>query len=356
MIPIAKPLIGATEKRAVMEVLESGHLVQGARVARLEEMFAQLCNTGHAIAVSSGTDALHLALLAHGIGPGDEVITIPFTFIASVNSIIYTGARPVLVDIEAETFNIDPKLVQQAITPRTKAILPVHLFGYPCDLDELMNAAWPRKILVIEDCAQAVGATYRGRPVGSSNTGCFSLYATKNIMSVEGGIITTNDDAIAERARLLRNHGMKYRYRHELLGFNSRMSDVHAAIGVAQMRRLDEFTTKRRANAAFLNANLKTVITPRAKNDRCHVWHQYTIRLDRGRDRDDAVQQLKETGIETGVFYPTPAHKEWHIRKIVGDLYLPVAERLAREVISLPVHPSLTQEDLETIVIEVNKL
>lgn len=356
MIPIAKPLVGNAEKQAVMEVLESGYLVQGSRVAQLEKMFTQLCNTGYAVAVSSGTDALHIALLAHGVGPGDEVITTPFTFIASVNSIIYTGARPVLVDVEAETFNINPELVRQAVTPRTKAVLPVHLFGYPCDMDKLTNIAWPRRLLVIEDCAQAVGATYRGRSVGSSNTGCFSLYATKNVMSVEGGIITTNSDVIAERARLIRNHGMKYRYRHELLGFNSRMSDVHAAIGVVQMGRLDEFTAKRRANAAFLSANLKTVITPQTKDNRRHVWHQYTIRLDHGRDRDAAVRQLNEAGIGTGIFYPTPAHKERHIRKVVGDLYLPVAERLAREVISLPVHPSLTQEDLETIVTEANKL
>jgi len=319
-------------------------------------MFAQLCNTGHAVATSSGTNALHIALLAHGVGPGDEVITTPFTFIASVNSIIYTGAQPVLVDVEAETFNIDSTLVQQAITPRTKAILPVHLFGCPCDLDELMNIVESKKLLVIEDCAQAIGATYRGRPIGSSNTGCFSLYATKNVMSVEGGIITTNDDAIAERARMLRNHGMKHRYHHEFLGFNARMSDIHAAIGVVQMRRLDEFTAKRRANAAFLSANLKTVIIPRGKNDRCHVWHQYTVRLDHGRDRDAAVQQLKEAGIEVDIFYSTPVHKERHIHKIVGDLSLPVAERLAREVISLPVHPALSQEDLELIVAEVNKL
>lgn len=356
MIPIAKPLIGDAEKRAVLEVLESGRLVQGSWVARLEKMFAQLCNTGHAIAVSSGTEALHIALLAHGIGPGDEVITTPFTFIASVNSIIYTGARPVLVDVEAETFNINPELVRQAVTLRTKAILPVHLFGYPCDMDELMTAAWPYELLIIEDCAQSIGATYRGKPTGSFGTGCFSLYATKNVTSVEGGIITTNNDAIAEHARLIRNHGMRYRYQHELLGFNSRMSDVHAAIGVVQMGRLDEFTAKRRANAAFLSANLKTVITPQIKGDRRHVWHQYTIRLDRGRDRDAAVRQLNKAGIGTGIFYPTPAHKERHIRKIVGDLHLPVAECLAREVISLPIHPSLTQEDLETIVTEVNKL
>lgn len=355
-IPITKPLVGDAEKRAVLKVLESGQLAQGPRVAQLEEMFVQLCNTGHAIAVSSGTDALHIALLAHGIGPGDEVITTPFTFIASVNSIIYTGAQPILVDVEAETFNIDPELVRQAVTPRTKAILPVHLFGYPCDMDELMTAAWPYELLIVEDCAQAVGATYRSRPVGSFGTGCFSLYATKNVMSVEGGIITTNDDAIAERARLLRNHGMRHRYRHELLGFNSRMSDVHAAIGVVQMGRLGNFTAKRQANAAFLSANLRTVVIPQVKNDRCHVWHQYTIRLDHGRDRDTAVRQLNEAGIETGIFYPTPTHKERHVRKVVGDLCLPVAERLACEVISLPVHPSLTQEDLETIVTEVNKL
>ena len=356
MIPISKPHIGDAEKRAVMEVLESGWLVQGPAVARLEEMFAQHCRTRHAIATSNGTNALYMALLAHGIGPGDEVITTPFTFIASVNSIIYAGARPVLVDVDPNTFNINPDGVEKAVTSRTRAILPVHLYGCPCDMDALVDIARRSNLVMIEDCAQSIGATYKGRPTGSFGTGCFSLYATKNVTSGEGGMITSNDDVVAERVRMLRNHGMKRRYYHEMLGFNSRMSDVHAAIGIAQMERLDEFTAKRRANAAFLNAKLRTVVVPQVRDGYGHVWHQYTIRVDGGRDRDAAVQRLNDAGVGTGIFYPIPAHKQGYIREIVGDLRLPVAEQLAREVISLPVHPQLSPTDLETIVDEVNKL
>lgn len=357
VIPISRPFIGEAEKQAVQEVLESGMLVQGPRAAMLEEAFATLCGTRHAIATSSGTAALHVALLAHGIGAGDEVITTPFTFIASVNSIIYVGARPVFVDVEEDTFNLNPKLIEAAITPRTRAILPVHLYGYPCDMDAIMEIATRRKLIVVEDAAQAVGADLRGQPVGSFGTGCFSLYATKNVMSGEGGMITTNDDAVAERCRMIRNHGMRRRYFHDMLGYNFRLSDLHAAIGLAQMKRLAEFTARRRANAAYLNSHITSVRTPTVRPGFGHVWHQYTIRVSDGRDRDAAVKQLNEAGVGTGVFYPLPAHKQAHLAAMgLGAASLPVAERLAREVISLPVHPQLTQTELERIAAEVNKL
>jgi dTDP-4-amino-4,6-dideoxygalactose transaminase len=356
MIPISKPTIGEAEKQAVMEVLDSGMLAQGPRTAKFEERFAQVCGVRHAVATSSGTTALHIALLANGIGEGDEVITTPFTFIASANSILFTGAKPVFVDIDPDTFNIDPEQVAKAVTPHTRAIMPVHLYGYVCDMDALQAVSDRHGLKIIEDACQAVGATYRGKAAGSFGTGCFSLYATKNVMSGEGGMITTNDDAVAERCRMLRNHGMKRRYYHDMLGFNFRMTDLCAAIGLAQMDRLEDFTAKRRANATYLNSKIESVITPTVKDGYDHVWHQYTIRVDSGRDRDAAVKQLNDAGIGTGIFYPVPAHQQEYMREIVGDVQLPVAEKLAREVISLPVHPQLSQADLDTIATQVNRL
>lgn len=357
MIPISKPYIGDAEKQAVLEVLESGMLVQGPKAAKLEEKFAAVCQTQYAIATTSGTTALHVALLAHEIGPGDEVITTPFTFVASVNSILYVGAKPVFVDVEADTFNINPALIEAAITPKTKAILPVHLYGYPCNMEALMAIAQKHGLIIIEDACQAAGAKFQDKPVGSFGTGCFSLYATKNIMAGEGGMITTSDERIAQRCRMIRNHGMQRRYYHDMLGYNFRTSDLHAAIGLVQIDRLVEFTEKRKANAAYLNAHLTSVKTPQVCSGYEHVWHQYTIRLDGGRDRDAAVKALNDAGIGTGIFYPVPAYRQSHLAAGgYGDLCLPVTEQLVKEVISLPVHPQLSQVDLETIVEGVNKL
>lgn len=357
MIPISKPFIGEEEKKAVMEVLDSGMLVQGPRTAQLEEKFAAVCGVPHAIATSNGTTALHIALLAHGIGPGDEVITTPFTFMASISSILYTGARPVFVDIDAETFNLDVSQVEDAITPRTRAIMPVHLYGYPCDMDVLTGIAGYHDLALIEDSAQAVGAAFKGKPTGSFGTGCFSLYATKNVMSGEGGMITTSDPALARKCRMIRNHGMERRYYHDMLGYNFRLSDLHAAIGLAQMDRLADFTAKRRANAAYLNAHITSVVTPKVKPGYEHVWHQYTVRVDGGRDRDAAVKQLNDNGVGTGIFYPVPAYRQTPLIELgFGNVSLPVTEQAVKEVISLPVHPQLTQADLEKIVYEVNRL
>jgi dTDP-4-amino-4,6-dideoxygalactose transaminase len=357
MIPISKPFIGEAEKAAVLEVLESGMLAQGPRTAKLEEKWAAACGVKFAIATSSGTTALHIALLAHGIGPGAEVITTPFTFVASVNTILYVGARPVFVDIEAETFNINPNLIEAAITPRTAAIMPVHLYGYPCDMDPILAIAARHNLAVIEDAAQAIGADYRGKRVGGFGTGCFSLYSTKNVMSGEGGMITTDDETLARQCRLLRNHGMERRYYHDILGYNFRMTDLHAAIGLAQIERLEEFTAARRANAEYLTHGIESVVTPAVRPGYGHVWHQYTVRVDGGRDRDAAVKQLNAAGVGAGIFYPVPANRQRHLVEMgLGDADLPVAERLAQEVISLPVHPQLSQADLETIVTEVNRL
>jgi perosamine synthetase len=354
MIPISKPFIGEEEKRAVMEVLDSGMLVMGPRNEQLEKAFVTLCGVKHAIATSSGTTALELALRAHGIGPEDEVLTPSFTFIASVNSILYTGARPVFVDVDAAAFNVDVAKLEQAITPKTKAILVVHLYGRPCEMDAIAELTSKRGLALIEDACQAVGATHNGRAVGSFGTGAFSLYATKNVMSGEGGMITTDDDAVADRARLLRTHGMRRRYHHDMLGYNYRMSDLHAAIGVVQMGRLAGFNDSRRRNASFLSENIRSVVTPQGAQG--HVWHQYTVRLDRGRDRELAIKQLTRAGIGTGIFYPVPAHKQPYIQEMVGSISLPVTEQLAREVFSLPVHPQLSHADLERIATEVNRL
>lgn len=356
MIPISKPYIGEEEKKAVLEVLDSGMLVQGPRVGKLEEKFAGLCQTKFAVATSSGTSALHIALLAHGIGHGDEVITSPFTFFATVSSILYTGATPVFVDIEEDTFNIDPQKIEAAITPRTKAIMPVHLYGYPCDMTAIMKIAEKHHLDIIEDAAQAVGASIDGKMTGSFGTGCFSLYATKNVMSIEGGIISSDDESIAKSCKLIRNHGMERRYYHDTLGYNLRMTDLHASIGLVQFDRLESFMKAREANAAFLNKTITSVITPKVKPGYKHVWHQYTIRVQK-RDRDEAVKMLNDAGVGTGIFYPVPAYSQKPFLDAgFTQKPLPVTEKLVKEVISLPVHPQLTQSDLETIVSAVNKL
>ena len=354
MIHIASPVIGDEEKQAVLEVLDSGMLAQGSKVAALEEAFADYCGVEHAVATSSGTTALHVALLAHGIGEGDEVITSPFTFISSANSILFTGARPVFVDIDPVTFNLDPDLVEAAITPRTKAIMPVHLFGLPADMDPLMAIAQEHGLAVIEDACQAHGAEYGGRRVGGFGTGCFSFYPTKNMTTAEGGMVTTDDEEIDEACRVIRQHGMRRRYYHDELGYNFRMTDVHAAIGLAQLEKLEGFNQARMANAAYFSRHLAGVTTPAAPDGRRHVFHQYTVRVSDGR-RDDLREHLAANGVGTGVYYPVPIHRQAYYAGELGyDLSLPAAERAADEVLSLPVHPALSRENLETIVATVS--
>lgn len=354
MIHMAKPQIGEEEKQAVLAVLESGILAQGPRVRAFEEAFAEMCGAGHAVATSSGTTALHTALLAHGIGPGDEVITSPFTFIASANSILYTGARPVFVDIDPLTFNLDPKKIGAAITPATRAILPVHLFGLSCDMDPIMEIATRYNLQIIEDACQSHGALYKGARVGSFGTGVFSLYPTKNMTSAEGGMITTHDERLAEACQVIRQHGMRTRYYHDELGFNFRMTDIHAAIGHEQLKKLERFNAARRANAAYLNANLKGVQIPCEPDGYTHVYHQYTVRVAANR-RDALRAHLQGQGIGSEVYYPVPVHHQSFYTKELGyDVFLPEAERAAAKVLSLPIHPGLTQADLEKIVAAVN--
>jgi dTDP-4-amino-4,6-dideoxygalactose transaminase len=362
MIHIASPIIGDEEKQGVLEVLDSGMLAQGPKVAALEETFAAYCGVEHAVATSSGTTALHVALLAHGIGEGDEVITSPFTFIASANSILFTGARPVFVDIDPVTFNLDPELAAAAITPRTRAIMPVHLFGLPADMAPLMALAEEHELAVIEDACQAHGADYQGQRVGSFGAGCFSFYPTKNMTTGEGGMITTDDEAIADNCRVIRQHGMRRRYYHDELGYNFRMTDLHAAIGLAQLQKLEQLNEARIDNAAYFGQHLKHVTTPTVPEGRRHVFHQYTIRVADGQcdgqrdgQRDAMREHLHDNGVGTGIYYPVPIHKQTYYTQALGyDLHLPEAEKAADEVLSLPVHPALSQQDLETIVSAVN--
>lgn len=361
MIPIAKPIIGEDEISAVEAVLKSGFLAQGKKVEEFEQAFASYVGTKHAIAVNSGTAALHIALLAQGIGEEDEVITSPFTFMASANSILFTGAKPVFADIEEETFNIAPDNVEDKITSRTKAIMPVHLYGQPCDMKRLMKIAEEHELIVIEDACQAHGAEYEGNKAGSFGTGCFSFYATKNMITGEGGMITTNDNDIAQKARMIRNHGQIKRYFHEILGYNYRMTDIAAAIGLCQLGKLEGFNNKRIGNAGFLTEKLsgiKGLVLPKVRPNVRHVFHQYTVRIKRdfGMSRDELRQKLMDKGVGSEIYYPLPIHRQLPYQNLGYNDHLPNSETAAREVLSLPIHPSLTKEDLENIVCSIQSI
>jgi len=353
MIPIARPQLGTEERDAVVAVLDSGVLAQGPRVAEFEAAFAAMVGAPYAVAVSSGTAALHLALLGHGIGPGDEVITTPFTFIASANAILYTGARPVLVDATFDDFCIDPALVSAAITPRTRAILPVSLYGQPADLPALAGLAQEYGVALVEDAAQSHGAAIGARCSGSWGTGCFSFYPTKNMTSGEGGMVTTADASLAERIRLLRSHGMAVRYHHDSLGYNLRMTEIHAAIGLAQLSKLPGFNARRREIASRYDAELRGVITPRTRPGVTHVYHQYTIRVAQ---RDAFAAALADRGVGSAVYYPVPVHRQKALAALgFGDRRYPVSERLSEEVLSIPVHPGLAERDVDTVIGAVNE-
>jgi perosamine synthetase len=357
MIPISRPLIGVEEEEAVLAVMRSGLIAQGPQVERFEAAFAKVCGVSHAVAVSSGTTALHLALLAHGIGSGDEVITTPFSFIATGNSVLMAGARPVFVDIDPNSFNIDPDLIEAAITPKTRAIIPVHLYGQIAAMDQIQAIAERHNLAIIEDAAQAVGALYHDRPAGSFGTGCFSLYATKNITSGEGGMVTTSDPALADRLRLLRSHGSRVRYYHDMLGYNFRMTDLQAAIGLAQLNKLASFSERRIENAAFFDRHINhpAVMKPVVQPGLRHVYHQYTLRIRA--NRDEALRQLTAAGVGTAVFYPLsiPRQPVYRLLGYSGD-QLPIADQICAEVLALPVHPGLSESELQQIVDAVNGL
>ncbi|MEM5794331.1 MAG: DegT/DnrJ/EryC1/StrS family aminotransferase [Candidatus Aenigmatarchaeota archaeon] len=351
MINIASPSIGKEEVIAVEKVLKSGMLAQGQNVKTFEERIAEYTGVNYAIATSSGTTALHTALIAIGIRPGDEVITTPFTFIATANSILYCGAKPVFVDVDERTFNIDPTKIEEKITEKTKAILPVHLFGQPADIESLLEICESHNLLLIEDAAQAIGAEFKGKKVGSFGVcGIFSFYPTKNITTGEGGMITTNDEKIAERCRKIRNHGEYQRYFVDCLGYNYRMTEIAAAIGLIQFKKLESLNSKRIKNAKFLTKKLKFVegleVPFVAKNVK-HVYHQYTIKTNK---RNKLKDFLDKKGIQTVVYYPLPIHKQPLYQQLGYKDFLPVAEQLSNKVLSLPVHPALTKKDLQFIV------
>jgi len=356
-IPPAKPIIGEEERAAVDRVLRSGMVAQGSEVTAFEEEFATHFVPGRtSVAVNSGTAGLHLGLLAAGIGSGDEVIVPSFTFAATANSVALTGATPVFVDIEPETFGLDPDAVAEAITPKTKGIMPVHLYGHPARMVELEAIAKRHGVELYEDAAQAHGASLNGLPVGSfGQFAMFSLYPTKNMTSGEGGMVITATEAIARRLKLLRNQGMERQYENELVGFNARMTDIHASIGRVQLNKVAEWTATRQENAAFLDANLANVATPTVTDGAVHVYHQYTIRVSE--DRDGFAAALKnEYNVGTGIYYPIPNHQLPSLAPYGQNLELPETERAAREVLSLPVHPSLSKQDLERIVTAVNNV
>ncbi|MGO1737120.1 MAG: DegT/DnrJ/EryC1/StrS family aminotransferase [Leucobacter sp.] len=354
-IPPAKPIIGDEEREAVDRVLRSGMIAQGPEVSTFEREFAAHFVGGRpTVAVNSGTSGQHLGLLAAGVGPGDEVIVPSFTFAATGNSVALTGATPVFVDIESEYFTLDPEAVRAAITPRTKGIMPVHLYGHPYLVDELGAIAKEHGLAIYEDAAQAHGASWNGRQVGTfGDFAMFSLYPTKNMTSGEGGMVSCANEDIARNVRLLRNQGMETQYANEVIGFNARMTDVHAAIGRVQLTKVDGWTAQRQRNAATLNAGLASidgVHTPTVAEGAVHVYHQYTIRLDAA-ERDRIREALnKEYNVGSGVYYPMPNHRLPSLARFAPGLDLPETERAAKEVLSLPVHPSLTESDLERIV------
>ncbi|MBE6486527.1 MAG: DegT/DnrJ/EryC1/StrS family aminotransferase [Methanosphaera stadtmanae] len=357
MINIAKPIISDEEIEAVTEVLKSGMLAQGPKVEEFENEFAEYSEAKYGIATSSGTTALHTALVAAGVEKGDEVITTPFTFAATSNSILYSDATPVYSDINPKTFNLDPEKIEEKITDKTKAIVPVHLYGQPADMDPIMEIAEKHDLKVIEDAAQAHGSTYKGKKIGSiGDLGCFSFYPTKNMTTGEGGMVTTNDDDLAEKSSMIRAHGESKRYEQSLLGYNYRMTDIAASIGLVQLKHIDEFNAKRNENAKYLSEGLcdvEGITTPCIDSNVTHVFHQYTIRVSK--DRDEFKQFLTDNEIGTGVHYPIVLYKQPYYQGlgITGDC--PEAELAANQVISLPVHPSLTTEELDTIIDTIKK-
>ena len=347
----------AEAEQLVLDVLRSGRIAQGPMVARLEAGFAALCGVDHAIAVTNGTVALVAALQALGIGPGDEVVTSPFTFAATLNAILECGAVARFADIDPRTFTVDPAAVADAITARTRVLMPVHLYGQAADMARIASLAAERGLALVEDAAQAHGATIGGRAVGSFGLGSFSLYATKNVTSGEGGMLTTDDSLLADSLRVLRNEGMRDRYRYERIGHNYRLTDVQAAIAIPQLVHLAESNERRRINAAQLDrglAGLPGLVTPIVAPGNTHVFHQYTVRVTRDArlDRDELARRLAENGVETGVYYPRVVHDYECYRSHPGVVItpVPVAARAAREVLSLPVHPRLSATDVDRVV------
>jgi dTDP-4-amino-4,6-dideoxygalactose transaminase len=374
-IKVARPFIDEEEVQAVKDVLLSGRYVSGPKVREFEEKFAEYIGVNYAIAVNSGTAALHVALASIGVGPGDEVIVPPITFFSTVSSILHQNAIPVFADIDPESFCLDPSDVENKITENTKVILPVHIFGNAAEMDEIMKIAEENSLKVIEDCAQAHGTEYKGRKVGSiGDAGCFSFYATKHMTTGEGGMITTNDRDLAEKAKIIRNHGMVGRDQHVMLGYNYRMSEINAAIGLVQLKKLEKLNQKRIENSVYLLSEIKKreiewLKVPEIKRYVRHTffWCPVVVLEERiGMPTQEVVKKLKEMGVETRYRYRQPLYKQKVLetspypkgcpfvcqnRKInYASLYLPNAEKLAGRIIGLPNHPGLNKEDLDHVL------
>ncbi len=374
MIPIARPVLGEDEINAVKEVLERGQLAQGPKVKEFEGRFAEYIGTKYAIAVSNGTAALQLALIALGVRPGDEVITSPLSFFASASSILLIGARPVFVDVEERTYNMDPMKIRQAITPKTKAIMVVHLHGHPANMDPILEIAQEENIPVLEDAAQAHGAEYRGKMAGSlGDAATFSFYATKNMTTGEGGMVTTNSEKIAEIVSLLRHHGQTSKYVHEYLGYNMRMTEFQAAIGLIQLKKLKANNERRREIAKRYSeelSDLDELILPVEEPWAKHSWHLYAIRTEKGR-RDRLLRRLRELGVDARPTYPIPLHRQPLMERLedgernflakmfqdisYAGISMPIAERLTNELFYIPIHHNLSDEEVSMVIESVRK-
>ncbi|MCS3900386.1 DegT/DnrJ/EryC1/StrS family aminotransferase [Methanococcus voltae] len=354
-ISIAKPLIGDEEIESVIKVLKSGMLAYGAEVQEFEKEFANYHQTKYGLGVTNGTVALDLALKALKLTYGDEVITTPFTFIASSNAILYQGSKPVFADIDEKTYNIDPEKVMEKITPNTKAIIAVHLFGQPANVKALKEIAEDHNIYLIEDAAQAHGAEYNKKRIGGfGDFSTFSFYPTKNMTTGEGGMVLTNNEELCNRAKLIRNHGQSEKYLHTELGYNFRMTSISAAIGRAQLKNLDNWTTKRIENAKLLNNGLKGIngiITPYEDKNVKHVYHQYCIQVEDEfkLNRDELQGYLAEKGIGTGIHYPIPVNYQPLYEKMGYKEECKISQHVSERILSLPVHPSVSKEDIDYI-------
>jgi dTDP-4-amino-4,6-dideoxygalactose transaminase len=365
-IPSNRPILGPEEIAAVTKILETGMLTHksgaGTYTRKFEEVFAEFVGAKHAIAVNSGTAALHAALLALDVKPGDEVIAPPFSFIATTNMILLCGAKPVFVDIALDDFNLDPDKVKAAITPKTKAILPVHLYGHPTEMTPLLELAQKHDLGIVEDACQAHGAEYRGKQVGTiGDIGCFSLYPSKVITTGEGGLLTTNNDELAEKLRRIRTHGEIRPYEYVMMGHNYRMPEIEAAIGVEQMKRLPGFLKERRKNADYLTQHLTDVegiLLPQEASWATHNWYLFTIRVIPPRSRNAVQKKLLEAKIGAGVYYEVPLHLTPIYRERFGytEGMMPVTEQAVNEVLSLPTHPALTEAEIAWIVEQVHQV
>ena len=363
MIPISSVELGPEVEAEVLKVLRSGMVAQGPVVAEFERRFAELTGVRHAVAVNNGTTALVASLQVLGLEPGDEVVTSPFTFVATLNAILEAGATATFADIRTEDFNLDPGPVAAAVTDRTRVLMPVHLYGQTADVDPLLDVARRHDLALVEDSAQSHGATYGGRAAGSFGLGCFSFYGTKNLTTGEGGIITTDDDTLADRLRVLRNQGMRARYQYEVAGHNYRLTDLQAAVALPQLDRYAHTVARRKENAAALVEGLADVpglVVPRELPGRSHVWHQFTVRVtpDAAVSRDELVSRLTEAGVGNGIYYPRLVFDyetyRTHPRVRVSDV--PVAAQVVTEVVSLPVHPRVGPDDVRHVVDSVRTI